>query len=78
MMIDAGAIAVMIGLNPNHVRDRLTKRADFPRAYRLGGSLRWKIDDVRDWIDAQQLKPAARRQGKTRRATTRQAAGEQK
>ncbi|MCB0915150.1 MAG: helix-turn-helix domain-containing protein [Actinobacteria bacterium] len=32
---------------------RLTARADFPTAVRLGGSVRWVADEVDKWAEAQ-------------------------
>jgi prophage regulatory protein len=60
-LIDINGIAEIVGLNAAHVRDRLTKRKDFPAAYRIGGALRWKRDEVDDWIESRRLSPAARR-----------------
>jgi prophage regulatory protein len=65
-LMDINAIALLLDLNPAHVRDRLTKRRDFPPAYRIGGALRWKREDLDDWIEARRVTPAARRS--TRRA----------
>lgn len=59
--LDADDIANMLKLNPDHVRDRLTKQRGFPPAYRPGGVLRWKEEDVEDWIERQAVTPAARR-----------------
>lgn len=58
--ISAEQIAGMLGLHPAHVRDRLSKRRGFPPAYRVGG-LRWKLDEVEDWIERQRVNPAGRR-----------------
>jgi len=65
-MLDITSIAELMGLNAAHVRDRLTKRADFPAGYRLGGTLRWKADDIADWIESRKVTPAARRPKKRR------------
>ena len=63
-LLDIAALAVLFDLNEQHVRDRLTKRRDFPAAYRIGGALRWKADEIYDWIDARRVTPAARRSKK--------------
>lgn len=65
-LIDCAGIAALLTLNEAHVRDRLTKRRDFPPAYRIGGALRWKAEEVEDWIESRRVTPTARRS--TRRA----------
>ena len=65
-LIDCAGIAALLTLNEAHVRDRLTKRKDFPPAYRVGGVLRWKQDDIEDWLETRKVTPAARQS--TRRA----------
>lgn len=65
-LLDIDALAALFDLNPAHIRDRLTKRKDFPPAYRIGGTLRWKADEIDLWIDARRVTPTARRS--TRRA----------
>lgn len=52
-------IARKLNLNPDHVRDRLTKRPGFPAAYTFGGARRWMEDDIDEWIEKQRkAKPA--------------------
>lgn len=53
-------VAELLRLDPEHVRDRLSKRRDFPPAYRVGG-LRWERQDILDWVEAQRVSPAARK-----------------
>ena len=53
-------VAELLQLNEAHVRDRLSKRRDFPPAYRIGG-LRWERADILAWIEAQRVSPASRR-----------------
>lgn len=67
--ITAREIAAMLDLNEAHVRDRLSKRRDFPPAYRIGG-LRWERQDILDWIEAQRVSPAARQSKKPARRNT--------
>lgn len=69
-LIDIPAIADILGLNAAHVRDRLTKRRDFPAGYRIGGVLRWKAEDIEDWIEARKVTPAARRSTRRVRGST--------
>lgn len=54
-------IASRLQLNAKHVRDRLTKRPDFPRAYIFGAARRWDETEVNDWIEAQRQAPDGRR-----------------
>ncbi|MDF2861389.1 MAG: hypothetical protein K0S02_1661 [Achromobacter mucicolens] len=54
-------IAERLRLNPAHVRDRLTKRSDFPRPFLFGGARRWKEEEVLDWIESSRLPPDGRR-----------------
>lgn len=53
-------IAERLQLNPDHVRDRLTKRKDFPRAFQFGGVRRWKAEEVDDWIESKRQVPNGR------------------
>lgn len=59
-LLDVEALAERFGLNAAHVRDRLSKRRDFPPAYRIGGALRWKDEDIDEWIEKRRVPPAAR------------------
>lgn len=59
--VTAPQIATRLQLNPKHVRDRLTKRADFPQPYIFGGARRWDETEVNEWIDAQRQAPDGRR-----------------
>ena len=68
-LLDITALAVLFDLNEAHIRDRLSKRRDFPPAYRIGGALRWKADEIYDWIDARRITPAARRSKKPTRGS---------
>lgn len=56
-------IAEHLGLNANHVRDKLSKRGDFPPAYRFGGSRRWKESEFLAWVDSKRQ----RKSGRTRK-----------
>lgn len=69
-MIDINGIAALLDLNAAHVRDRLTKRRDFPAAYRIGGALRWKREEIDDWIESRRVSPAARRSPRPSRGST--------
>jgi predicted DNA-binding transcriptional regulator AlpA len=61
-LIDVADIAGLLKLNADHVRDRVTKRRDFPRAHRIGaGALRWSAVEVDAWIEARRLSPDARK-----------------
>ncbi|ARP88617.1 helix-turn-helix transcriptional regulator [Bordetella genomosp. 9] len=54
-------IAERLHLNAAHVRDRLTKRPDFPRPFVFGGARRWKAQEVDLWIEGQQQRRDGRR-----------------
>lgn len=57
-------IAERLCLNPDHVRDRLTKRKDFPRPFQFGGVRRWRAEEVEEWIESKRQAPDGRRQGR--------------
>lgn len=57
-------IAERLCLNPDHVRDPLTKRKDFPRPFQFGGVRRWRAEEVEDWIKSKRHAPDRRRQGR--------------
>jgi prophage regulatory protein len=60
-LIDHNRIADMVGMNRAHVRDRLTKRPDFPRPFVIGGARRWREEEITEWIEAQRQAPDGRR-----------------
>ena len=62
--IKATTVAAMIDIAPSTVTNDLSKRPGFPRAYRFGRLLRWRREDIDEWIEAQRVKPAARRRQK--------------
>lgn len=64
--MSAEAIGKLLALHPDHVRDRLSRQRGFPQAFRIGASLRWRSDDVTDWIEKQAISPVARRSPKPR------------
>lgn len=51
-LIDTGQIAKMLGVSREHVTDKLTKRADFPKpAVNLSRRLRrWEEAEVMKWL----------------------------
>lgn len=53
-------ITNMVHLKRDTVRDKLVKRADFPRpAFSLSQKTRrWKLEDVKDWLLKQQAENA--------------------
>lgn len=59
-LIDHHQVAAMLSLNEDHVRDRITKRPDFPATYRFGGARRWKYSEVVEWREAQRHEPVRR------------------
>lgn len=50
-MYDLNQIAALTGLSKNYVRDKLTKRPDFPsQELRLSQKVkRWKPETIKDW-----------------------------
>lgn len=60
-LIDCKAIAEMTGLHPAHIRDRLSKRPDFPRAYVIGSVRRWDEEEVLEWLQKCRQAPDGRR-----------------
>jgi predicted DNA-binding transcriptional regulator AlpA len=60
MLLTADDLARLLGLHPVYVRDVISKRKGFPDAIRIGKALRWKADEIEDWIDRQRVSPAVR------------------
>lgn len=60
-LLDCEAIAAMLLLNVAYVRDVLTKTQGFPTAYRLRGALRWREDEIAEWLESRRLSQASRR-----------------
>lgn len=59
-LIDIDKIADMLGLNRKHVRDRTSKRADFPRVFKIGRRKLYDREEVLEWIDGHQQAPDGR------------------
>lgn len=59
--LSTDALARMLDMTPEHVRDKLSKMHGFPAAIRVGGVLRWKSDEVEEWLESRRVSPAARR-----------------
>lgn len=51
LMVDATGVGTMLGLSARTVR-RLNSAGALPRPLRCGGSVRWRVQDVRDWVAA--------------------------
>lgn len=72
--LSSADLAARYSLNEDHVRNRLTKRKDFPQAFRFGGVLRWREEDIADWEATRVISQAARKSRQrspgSRRATT--------
>ncbi len=61
-LIDTNKIAEMLGgMNPAHVRDRICKRTDFPRPFRIGGRKLYDRAEILEWIEASRQAPDGRR-----------------
>lgn len=52
-LLSVANIAAMTGLGETKVRE-LAQTADFPRPVRLGRQLRYRLSEIKDWIDRQQ------------------------
>ena len=51
-LLDPADMADLVGLSgPRAVYKRLARGSDFPRPIRVGRSLRWRPEDVEDWLD---------------------------
>lgn len=57
-LISIKTVAEMLGgLHPEHVRNRIMKRPDFPRPFRIAGRVMLDRNEIADWIEKQrQLK----------------------
>ena len=64
------ALARMLDMTPEHVRDKLSKMHGFPSAIRVGGVLRWKAEEVEEWLESRRVSPAARRSKSRSRGNT--------
>jgi predicted DNA-binding transcriptional regulator AlpA len=51
VLLDAKALARMLSCSVRHLR-RLDALGDLPAPLRLGKLVRWRADEVRDWIAA--------------------------
>jgi len=73
-LIDTNKIAELLGgMNPAHVRDRVCKRADFPRPFRIGGRKLYDKAEILEWIEATRQAPDGRRTPSLRQAASRAA-----
>ena len=48
-LLSARELAEMLNVRTTHVR-RLRATGRLPRPLRIGGSLRWKLAEIREWI----------------------------
>ena len=65
-LLNCAAVGELLGMHEAHVRDRLSKRRDFPPAYRLGTSLRWSQSEIEDWLESRRVGPTVRKRNKVR------------
>lgn len=55
-LIDLKEVASMLGgLHPNHVRQRMLKRPDFPKPFRIAGRVMLDRSEVQEWIESQRV-----------------------
>jgi prophage regulatory protein len=50
-LVDAAGVAAMLGIGDRTVR-RLDVEGRLPMPVKIGGSVRWRLSELRDWIDA--------------------------
>lgn len=50
-LVSAKELAGLMGVSLRHVR-RLDSAGKLPRPIRIGGSVRWLITEVKDWLNA--------------------------
>lgn len=48
-------VANTLKLEYRYVRDRLAKRKDFPKPYRIGSVLRWKPEEIEQWLEKRKI-----------------------
>ncbi|MFY3531294.1 helix-turn-helix transcriptional regulator [Achromobacter denitrificans] len=61
-LIDTNKIAELLGgMNPAHVRNRICRRADFPRPFRIGGRKLYDRAEILEWIEDSRQAPDGRR-----------------
>lgn len=66
-LIDFKEVAAMLGgVHPEHVRKRISKRADFPTAFRIGTLVKFDRSEVAAWVEDQ--RQSAMNINKNRRA----------
>lgn len=53
-------IAELLAMSVGHVRDRVTRRKDFPAGFRIGSTLRWSREEVEDWMESRRVTRASR------------------
>jgi prophage regulatory protein len=51
MAIDANGLAVTLGLSVRTVR-RLDSSGKIPRPVRIGGAVRWRTEEIANWLEA--------------------------
>jgi len=51
LLIDATGLAKLLGLSLRTVR-RLDCSGKLPRPVRIGGAVRWRVEEVTAWLDA--------------------------
>ena len=66
--LTAAEVSTMLGIHPDHWRDRVSKRRGVPAPYRIGGALRWREDEIADWLESTRVSPASRLGKKSARA----------
>lgn len=51
LLIDAAGLAKLLSCSTRHVR-RMDSARELPCPLRLGRAVRWRLDEIQDWIEA--------------------------
>lgn len=51
LMLSLEEVAAMLCIGQSTVR-KLSKDGDFPRGLKLGSATRWRMSDIRAWVDS--------------------------
>lgn len=57
-------IAELLSMAEGHVRDRVTRRKDFPAGFRIGSSLRYAEHEVLEWLESRRVNRSVKRQSR--------------
>ena len=52
-LLGVADVAALLGTSAKGVYNRLHRGSGFPPPIRIGRSLRWRVEDINDWLDSQ-------------------------